>query len=430
MKWLEVRRSSPLKGSISVPGSKNSSLALLAAGCMADAPVILENIPHISDIDVMSGMAQEAGAVISRVNKSIKISPQGIRSFESDPLKSASIRTSYYYIGALLARCKKVSVGYPGGDKIGPRPIDQHIKGLQALGARFDFHDSYYTVEADGLTGSDIYFDVITSGATINIMMAAALAKGRSVLHNAARDPEVVDVAVLLNKMGARIWGAGTDTIRIDGVAQLGGCTHQVIPDRLVAGAFLMAAGITGGRITVEGIIPEHLEACTGKLAEIGLYIEKTDNTITAEGPQLLKATRVRAGMYPMLGSDFQQPITALLLKAAGRSTISDKVYPLRFNHCEQLIRMGADISVKYGIARINSLRPLKGAWVHASDIRSGTCLILAGMIADGITSISGVEHLERGYEDVVESLKSLGADVRMNFSAGDRESAVQSHQA
>ena len=247
MRWLEVSNSAPLNGCIKVPGSKNSSLALLAASCMAQAPVTLHNIPNILDINVVCSILEKIGAVIKRINNTLIIDPTGIHTSEIDPVKASEIRPAYYFVGALLARYKKVSVGYPGGDCIGPRPIDQHFKGFEALGAHFTFYDTYYTVEAETLTGCDIYFDVITCGATINLMLAAVLAKGKTVLHNAARDPEVVDVAILLNSMGAKVIGAGTDTIRIEGVRELGGCVHTVISDRLIAGTFLMTAGITRG---------------------------------------------------------------------------------------------------------------------------------------------------------------------------------------
>lgn len=418
MKYLEVNCSSPLKGNVKVPGSKNSSLGILAACCLADEPVYLENIPYITDIDVFCDIGKNIGMKTNRSNGILAVDPTTIHTSLIDPQKSSSFRTAYYFIGSLLAKFKKVAVGFPGGDNFGPRPIDQHIKGFKALGASVTFYENHYIIEAEKLTGTDIYFDVITSGATINLMLAAALARGRTVLHNAARDPEVVDIAILLNKMGGKIYGAGTDTIRIEGVPQLGGCSHQVIPDRLIAGAFLVAAGVTGGEIVIDDIIPEHLDSCIEKLIEIGVDIKRRDSSLIAHGGGRLKATRVRTGMYPVFASDLQQPITALLLKAHGRSTISDRIYPQRFNHCEQLKRMGADITVKSGVARINSYKPLKGAWVHASDIRAGTCLVLAGLIAEGTTYITGVEHIERGYEDAVKVFTKLGADIKLHNDA------------
>ena len=414
MRWLEVNCSKPLNGSIKVQGSKNSSLALLAACCLADEPVNLSNIPKISDIKVVLQILKGLGASIEKQNNTYIIDSRSINTAEISPELSSAFRAAYYFAGALLAKHKKVSIGYPGGDNFVSRPIDQHIKGLKALGAEVAYFDSYYTLEAEKLTGAEIFFDVMTCGATINVMLAAVLASGKTTLYNAAKDPEVVDTAILLNKMGARIYGAGTDTIRIQGVTQLGGCTHAAAPDRLIAGAYLMAGGITGGTITIEDVIPEHLEACMSKLTETGLQFETSESSITVHGGGRIKATRIRTGKFPMFESDFQQPVTVLLLKAAGRSVISDKIYPKRFNHCDQLNRMGADIIVKNGIARINSHRQLTGSWVHAGDIRAGTALVLAGLMAEGTTRITGVEHIERGYEDIVRDFRQLGADISL----------------
>jgi UDP-N-acetylglucosamine 1-carboxyvinyltransferase len=412
MRWLEVNSSKPLNGSVKIQGSKNSSLALLAACCLADEPVYLSNIPEISDIKVVFQILRGLGASVEKQNITYKIDPQTIHTAEISPELSSAFRAAYYFVGALLAKYHKISIGYPGGDNFVSRPIDQHIKGFKALGAKVVCYDKYYTIEAEKLTGAEIFFDVVTGGATINIMLAAVLASGKTTLYNAARDPEVVDTAILLNKMGARIYGAGTDTIRIQGVSQLGGCTHSAAPDRLIAGAYLIAGGITGGSITVEDVIPEHLEACMTKLTEIGLNFNISENSITVFGEGRIKATRVRTGKFPMFESDFQQPVTVLLLKAHGKSVISDRIYPKRFNHCDQLNRMGADITVRNGIARINSYRKLTGAWVHAGDIRAGTALVLAGLMAEGTTRITGVEHIERGYEDIIGDFKRLGAEI------------------
>lgn len=422
MRWLEVNCSKPLKGNISVPGSKNSSLALLASCCLADEPVILHNVPNITDIKVVCRILIQIGAKVKIQNNTIIIDPRNIASSEISHDLSSAFRSAYYFIGALLAKRRKVTIGYPGGDNFVSRPIDQHVKGLQALGANISYHEDYYTVEADSLTGSEIFFDTITGGATINVMLAAVLAKGKTTLYNAAKDPEVVDTAVLLNKMGARIFGAGTETIRIHGISQLGGCEHSAAPDRLIAGAYFMAAGITGGEITVKDVIPEHLSACMDKLTETGMKFEVLDSSIRVFPGKRIKATRIRTGKFPMFESDFQQPVTVLLLKALGRSVISDRIYPKRFNHCEQLNRMGADITVKNGIARINSHKPLTGTWVHAGDIRAGTSLVLAGLMAEGTTRITGVEHIERGYDNIVRDFVKLGADIRM--CTGDDASA------
>jgi UDP-N-acetylglucosamine 1-carboxyvinyltransferase len=350
--------------------------------------------------------------ITKKMDGSVEVDPTNIHSACIDHRKSSFFRTSYYFIGSLLHKFKKVSIGYPGGDNFGSRPIDQHIKGFEAMGAKFTFFNDYYIVEAEKLEGANIYFDVITSGATMNLLMAAVKAEGRTVLRNAARDPEVVDVAIFLNSMGARIKGAGTSTITIDGVSELHGCDHTAIPDRLIAGAFLMAAGITRGKLTIEDIIPEHLDSCTAKLEETGMFIETGENYITAIGPEVLRGVNVKAGMYPEFATDFQQPLTAILTGADGNSTIMDPIFPGRFGHCVQLNRMGADIIMRDGSAVIPGRRKLKGDWVHASDIRAGICLIIAALAAEGTTYITGVEHIERGYADIVRVFNSIGASI------------------
>ncbi|MEF3301857.1 UDP-N-acetylglucosamine 1-carboxyvinyltransferase [Paenibacillus sp. GYB003] len=411
MNIIRLERTGPLEGSVKIQGSKNSSLSLMAACCLCDGPVTLSGIPDIYDIRVICGIAADIGMTAVRLpNGDIELDPRSIRNADIDKEKASAYRASYYFIGALLAKFGKVSIGFPGGDNFVSRPIDQHLKGLKALGTEFAFHEDHYVAEAKKLTGADIYFDTITSGATINCMLAAVLAEGRTVLRGAAKDPEVVDTAVMLNAFGAKIAGAGTDTIRIDGVKRLGGGRHTVIPDRLIAGAFLMSAGIAGGSVTVTDVIPDHLGSCIAKLSEIGLHIECGDQSITASSAGKLKATRVRTAMYPGFATDLQQPLTALLTQARGRSIVSEKIYPQRFQHVAQLRRMGADIELRGSTAFIRGGAPLKGSWVHASDIRAGTCLMLAGMAAEGTTFITGIEHIERGYEDAIAAFRSIGA--------------------
>lgn len=414
MRWIEVKRSGPLKGNIRIPGSKNSSLGILTACCLSDGPVVLKNIPDISDVKLVCDIGRDIGMDIKKSEGTYFIDPTRIHSSVIDLEKAASYRASYYYIGALLHKFKRVSIGYPGGDNFGSRPIDQHIKGLKALGAKFRFYNEYYTVEADRLKGTDIYFDVVTCGATINLLLAAVLAEGRTILRNAARDPEVVDMAVFLNNMGAKIKGAGTDTIIIDGVEGLSGCTYSVIPDRLIAGSFLIGAGATGGSITVNGVIPEHLVSCTSKLEEAGLNLESGDDYVKATSGQGIKGITIKTGMYPGFATDYQQPITAMLLGSQEHSTIIDTVYPGRFSHCQQLNRMGADIILREGSIVVTGGRRLKGTWVHAADVRAGICLILAGLMAEGTTFVTGIEHIERGYTDIVDNFISLGAEIRM----------------
>jgi UDP-N-acetylglucosamine 1-carboxyvinyltransferase len=413
MKWIEVQQSGPLFGSVRIPGSKNSSLALLAAACLSDEPLTLKGIPNILDFRVITEIADEMGMqIVRRESGDVWIDPQKIHTGELNHCKTSAYRASYYFVGALLAKKGRVSIGYPGGDNFVSRPIDQHIKALKQMGAKFTFFEDYYVVEADKLEGAVIYFDMITSGATINAMLAAVLAEGRTELLNAAKDPEVVDTANLLNYMGAKITGAGTDKIKIDGVKQLGGCTYTAIPDRLIAGAFLMAAGATRGTVTIDEVIPEHLQSCILKLQEIGMSFEQKENSVTAYGDVQLKATRVRTGMYPAFATDLQQPMTSLLLRAPGRSIITDKVYPERYNHIPQLNKMGAQITLRKGSAFIQGGTPLLGGYVHASDVRAGTCLIIAGLMAEGVTMISGVDHIERGYDNVMNQFRGLGAKL------------------
>jgi UDP-N-acetylglucosamine 1-carboxyvinyltransferase len=413
--YIQVQSSGPLHGAVTIQGSKNSSLALLAATCLADAAVTLEGIPDIYDFRVIRQIGKDIGLQINRLlSGQIQIDPRYIHSAVIDPGKASSYRASYYFVGALLAKFGKVTVGFPGGDDFVSRPIDQHVKALRSLGADVTFFDDYYVVEAKQLRGADIYFDMITSGATINAMLAAVRAEGRTRIYNAAMDPEVVDTANFLNQLGAKIVGAGTDHIRIEGVPFLGGGTYTVIPDRLIAGAFLMAAGINGGSITVNNVIPEHMGSCMAKLREIGMDIEMSDQSLTAHSNGRLKATRVRTGMYPGFATDLQQPFTALLLQSQGKSIITERVYPKRFSHIGQLKRLGADVEVRKESAFIKGGLPLKGNWVHATDVRAGTCLLLAGLAAEGTTRITGIEHIERGYENAIELFRTLGANISL----------------
>ena len=426
MKWLEVSNSVPLRGTVKVQGSKNSSLALIVASCLAGDKVVIENVPNISDIRITGDLLRSTGAGVEFDNGTLEIDPTSICNAIISPDRSQYVRVSYYFLGALLAKQKCVAVGYPGGDKIGPRPMDQHIKGLIALGADFTFYNDYYVVKADQLIGNEIYFDVITSGATINVMMAAVLAKGRTVIRNAARDPEVVDLAVFLNKMGAYITGAGTDTIKIRGVPALRGCTHQCIPDRIMSGSYLMAAGITHGKISLSGAEPNHMGTCLDKLSEIGLAITHKNDLLTAEFCGILRAANVTTGMYPMFATDFQQPVTSLLLKANGRSVVTELVYPHRFSHCRQLNLMGADIQLHHNAAYVEGVKQLHGADVTATDIRSGMALVMAAMGAHGTTRVFGVEHLERGFEDFVETFTQLGANIRLVEEASGEDSQTE----
>ncbi|MBL4935420.1 UDP-N-acetylglucosamine 1-carboxyvinyltransferase [Clostridium sp. YIM B02515] len=422
MRYLEVKYSQPLKGEVKIPGSKNSSLALLPACCLADEPIILKNIPHILDIKRVFEISKDIGLGIAIKDDNVILDPTRLKNSNIDPQKASSFRASYYFVGALLYKFKRVSIGYPGGDNFGYRPIDQHISGLKALGAKFNFYTNHYVVEADELRGAEIRFDKLTFGGTVNVMLAAVRAKGTTVLYNAAKDPEIADLANLLNSMGANIKGAGTDTIHIEGVNSLKSCIHSVIPDRLIAGAFLMAAGATGGNITIKNVIPEHLESCINKLRQTNLKIDIRSDSICGYVNDRLLGINVEAGMYPEFATDFQQPLTAMLIQANGVSTIIDKVYPGRFNHCRELNKLGAKITIEDNKAIIPGKKFLVGDWVKATDVRAGICLMLAGLTAAGTTYITGIEHIERGYENIVRDFAALGADIVLYDSDAKRK--------
>lgn len=412
--WLEINHTGPVSGKIEVQGSKNSALGLIAAACLSNNPITLLGIPDLLDFRVIKTMATEIGLRIqNELHNVMIVDPTKIHSTDLNIEITSDFRASYYFIGGLLAKYGRVSIGYPGGDNFGSRPIDQHIKGFQALGAKILYHKDHFVVEATKLKGNEIVFDVITCGATINLLIAAVLAEGKTVLFNAATDPEVVDVANLLNLMGAKVKGAGTSKITIEGVTELNkSCQYHVIPDRLIAGSMLMVPGITGGSITVDNIIPEHLNVCTIKLRELGMEVEVHDNSITSYGGMSLSGTRLQTGMYPSLATDLQQPFTSLLLCANGKSTVTDSVYPKRFAHVSELVKMGADIKVKGNSAYIVGKKPLKGAWVQAADVRAGASLILAALAAEGPTYITGTKHIFRGYEDVIGLFKSVGVTI------------------
>ncbi|MCU6707314.1 UDP-N-acetylglucosamine 1-carboxyvinyltransferase [Paenibacillus sp. J5C_2022] len=412
MKVIQIEYSGPLHGTVRIPGAKNSSLALLAAACLADDIVTLEGIPDIEDVRTVSAICGDIGMELKREGDAVVLDPRWIHSAEIDSRKASSYRASYYFAGALLPKFGRVTIGFPGGDDFVSRPIDQHMKVLRALGARIEMHRDHYIVEAARLEGANIYFDMVTCGATINAMLAAVRANGRTQLYNAAVDPEVVDTAAFLNQLGAKIYGAGTSTIRIEGVPYLNGGRHTVIPDRLIAGSFLMAAGLHGGQVTVKDVIPEHLGSCNAKLEEVGLHVACGENDITAYGTGSLKATRIRTGMYPGFATDLQQPMTALLLQAPGKSIVTDRVFPKRYAHVPQLRRLGAEIELRRESAFVRGGLPLRGGWVHATDVRAGISLIMAGLAAEGITYVTGVEHIERGYEDVIGSYRSIGAKL------------------
>lgn len=418
MKKIIINGNKPLKGEVTISGAKNSTVALIPASILADSMVTLEGIPDIQDVRSLIEILQEFNVDVTFDAEAgiMNIDPSKMISIPMPNGKIKSLRASYYFMGAILSKFGEGVIGLPGGCNLGPRPIDQHIKGFEALGAtvRNEMGAIYLTTPEEGLTGDRIYLDVISIGATINTILAAVRAKGRTIIENAAKEPEIIDVCTLLNNMGAKIRGAGTDIIRIDGVDELHGCRHTVIPDRIEAGTYLAAAAAAGEEVLVKNVIVEHLEGFLAKMEEMGVDMEIGEDSILIRRSDDLKMVHIKALPYPGFATDLQQPITPLLLKAAGDGTIIDTIYPKRVNHIPELRRMGAAIKVESGTIFMQGPTALSGTEVSASDLRAGACLVIAGLMAKGTTTISGVENILRGYDGIVEKLTALGADIRM----------------
>ncbi len=412
MNKLFVEGGTPLKGTVKIGGAKNSAVALLPATILADSPVSIEGLPDISDILILSELIEEIGGTVTRDGSTVHIDPSKMTSMPLPNGKVKKLRASYYFMGAMLGRFKRAVIGLPGGCHIGPRPIDQHIKGFEALGAKVTNEQGAIYLRADELIGARIYLDVVSVGATINIMLAAVRAKGRTVIENAAREPEIIDVATLLTSMGAKIKGAGTDVIRIEGVDTLSGCTHTIIPDRIEAGTYTILAAALGEDVLIDNVIPQHLEPVIAKLREMGVDIEEGEEHLRVRRSDNLTAVDIKTLVYPGFATDLQQPFTALLTKAEGTSIVTDTIYSARFKHADELRRMNAKIKVEGSSAIIYGPTKLQGAKVRASDLRAGASLIIAGLMAEGITEITGVEHIERGYEDLTDKLVNLGAKI------------------
>ena len=412
MEKLLIAGGKPLQGTIPISGAKNSALALIPASLLAETPVILDNLPDVSDVSIYVELLEELGANVQRNGDQMRIDPAPVRSKPMYNGNVKKLRASYYLMGALLGRFGEAVIGLPGGCNFEPRPIDQHIKGFEALGATVRNEGGAIHLSARQLRGAKIYMDVVSVGATINIMLAASRAKGVTIIENAAKEPEIVDVATLLNSMGAKIKGAGTATIRITGVDSLHGCRHSIIPDRIQAGTYMIAAAATCGDIVVTNIIPKHVEALTAKLQEMGVHVYEMDESIRVIGQDRYESVDVKALVYPGFATDLQAPMTALLTQAHGVSILTDYVYNNRFKHVPELVRMGANIRVEGRSAVIEHSR-LHAAKVKATDLRAGASLIIAALTAsDGITEISGAEYIDRGYDRIVENLRMLGADV------------------
>ena len=412
MKVLEIIGEEELTGSIRVSGAKNSAVALIPAALLADDDVTICNVPDITDIDSLTEILEALGAKVKRASESIIVDPKTITNKEILECLSKKLRASYYFMGALLGKYKKVTMYFPGGCSIGERPIDLHLKGFEALGATVTSEGNKYTVEAEKLVGNNIYLDIASVGATINIMLAAVKAEGITEIDNAAKEPEIVNVATLLNNMGAKITGAGTSTIKITGVEKLNGCFHEVIPDRIEAGTYLIIGALCGKNLKIDNIIPEHLDSLISKLQEIGAELDIGTDYVMITRQDSYKSTSIKTLVYPGFPTDLQQPFTVLLTQCSGKSKVTETIWENRFMHLPYLQAMGAEITLKGETADISGPTELIGTRVKATDLRAGAAMVAAGLIASGKTTITNVEHILRGYEQIVEKLTSVGAKI------------------
>ncbi|SFL92590.1 UDP-N-acetylglucosamine 1-carboxyvinyltransferase [Paenibacillus sp. 1_12] len=412
MEKLMVTGGRPLRGTVQISGAKNSAIALIPAAILSETTVTLDNLPVLSDVAIYSELLEELNAPVIWQGDQMIIDPSALCSKPMPNGNVKKLRASYYLMGALLGRFGEATIGLPGGCNFEPRPIDQHIKGFEALGARVSTENGSLRIQAKELRGAKIYLDVVSVGATINIMLAASRAKGVTLIENAAKEPEIIDVATLLNSMGARIKGAGTETIRIEGVDSMHGCRHSIIPDRIQAGTYMILAAATRGDVVVDNVIPKHLEAVTAKLQEMGVEIHEMDESIRVVGKPDYESVDVTALVYPGFATDLQSPMTSLLTQTKGTSILSDYVYSNRFKHVPELTRMGAKIKVEGRSAVIEGGK-LSAAKVKATDLRAGAALVIAALtVPDGVTEITGVEYIDRGYDHLVSNLSSLGAEV------------------
>ena len=416
MKKIVINGGRPLKGEVTISGAKNSVVALIPATILADDIVTLDGVPDISDVVSLIEIMTIMGAKIERKEDSLIIDPRGVKDMPMPFGKINSLRASYYFYGSLLGRYGQATVGLPGGCDLGPRPIDLHLKAFEAMGAAMTMDGSSMKLATDGkpLQGANIYMDTVSVGATINTILAAVKAKGRTVIENAAREPEIIDVVTLLNNMGAHIRGAGTDIIIIDGVPHLHGTRHQVIPDRIEAGTYIALAAAIGEGIQINNVLYEHLESYIAKLEEMGVRMTISEDSIFVEKQTGLKAIQIKTSPYPGFATDLQQPITPLLLTAAGRGRIVDTIYEKRVNHVPELAKMGATILTLNDHIIYEGPNQLTGSSVKATDLRAGAALVIAGLMASGTTEITNVEYILRGYSDIIHKLTQLGADIQL----------------
>lgn len=413
MEQYIIKGGTPLVGEVQIGGAKNAALAILAAAIMTDETVTIDNLPDVNDINVLLEAMSGIGATIQRIDRhTVKINGSGVRDFSIEYDYIKKIRASYYLLGALLGKYNKAEVALPGGCNIGSRPIDQHLKGFKAIGADVVIEHGKIIAEAEQLKGTHLYFDVVSVGATINVMMAAAMAEGTTIMENVAKEPHVVDVANFLNSMGANIRGAGTDVIKIKGVPKLHKTEYSIIPDQIEAGTFMMAAAATRGDITVMNVIPKHLEATTAKLVEIGCEVEEFDDVVRVVSKGRLKHTQVKTLPYPGFPTDMQPQMGVTLALCSGTSTITESIFENRFKYLDELARMGANIKVEGNSATIEGVEKFSGARVSAPDLRAGAALCIAGLAAEGITIVDDIVYIQRGYERFEEKLRSLGGVI------------------
>ena len=417
MRKIIINGGKKLQGEVTVSGAKNSVVALIPAIILSDGVVTLDGVPAISDVDNLIEIIEVMGGSVKRDGETLEIDPRGVKDMPMPFGKINSLRASYYFYGSLLGRYGQATVGLPGGCDLGPRPIDLHLKAFEAMGASISYEAESMRIATDAgqrIKGAHIYMDTVSVGATINTMLAAAKAEGRTVIENAAREPEIIDVATLLNNMGARVRGAGTEVITIDGVESLHGTRHQVIPDRIEAGSYIAMAAAIGKGIKVKNVLYEHLESFIAKLEAMGVRMTVEEDAIFVEEQGDLKPVDIKTSPYPGFATDLQQPMTPLLLKASGRGKIIDTIYEKRVNHVPELARMGADIQVLGGQIIYSGPTQLSGAPVKASDLRAGAALVTAGLMAEGQTEITNIEFILRGYSNIIEKLSDLGADIRL----------------
>ena len=410
---IKIEGGHQLEGEVTISGAKNATVALIPAAVLANGPVTIVGIPQIADVNNLCEILNILNIEVTKVaDDHLIIDPTNMKNTDLVQDAVTKLRASYYFMGALLGKYGHVRMKMPGGCYLGPRPIDLHIKGFEALGAEVKFEKGCYDITAKELIGTKIFLDIASVGATINIMMAAVYAKGRTTIENAAKEPEIIDVATLLNKMGAKVRGAGTNVITIDGVDNLMGCFHEIIPDRIEAGTFIVIAAACAKKMRINNVIPQHLESLLSKLDEMGVNMHVGIDYVEVEESKDLKGTDVTTKPYPGFATDLQQPLTVLMTQAKGESKVEDTIYPERFKHCYELTKMGANIEVRNGEADIEGPTPLGGTEVVATDLRCGAAMVVAGVIADGVTTISDIYHIDRGYSELDKKLTALGANI------------------